>query len=189
MAKQTMPGLSGGSILPHNYEIGSIQKFTPEQNKIHQYMGDLLGPSGYLSKIAGGDESFFQEMEAPALRQHQAITSGAGSRFGNLGLGNAKSGGFSMPSSSFKDFAAALQANRTQQRMSAINSLMSGSNAYLSHKPTEKLLVPENDPLKYSKLSSTIFGAGGGALQGGAMGGWPGAILGGLYGAYQGYSS
>jgi len=190
MAKAMTQPLTGGTILPHNYEIGRIQRFTPEQQKIHKYMHDLVGPSGFLSKIAGGDESFFQEMEAPALRQHSAISGGAASRFGNLGMGSAKSGAFSMPGSSFKDFAAALKANRTQQRMDAINSLMSGSNAYLSHKPTETLLVPENDPFtKYSKIGPTVFGAGGGALQGGAMGGWPGAIIGGLYGAYQGYSS
>lgn len=189
MPKPTNQGVSGGSILPHNYEVGSIQKFTPEQLKIRQYMHDLIGPEGYLSKIAGGDEDFFREMEAPALRQQQGIMSGATSRFGNLGMGSAKSGAFSMPTTSFKDFAKALQASRTQQRMNATNSLMSGSNQFLSNNPREQFLLPEVDEFKGSKLPSTVFGAAGGAMQGASVAGWPGAILGGVYGGYQGYSS
>ncbi len=58
---------------PHGYQKGSLQQFTPEQMQLFQQLFSNVGPESYLSKLAGGDESFFNEMEAPALKQFSAL--------------------------------------------------------------------------------------------------------------------
>ena len=55
--------------IPKGMEMSRIQNFTPEQMELFQQMISNLGPDSFLSKIAGGDQSAFEEMEAPAHRQ------------------------------------------------------------------------------------------------------------------------
>ena len=53
--------------VPSGYKAGSLQQFTPEQLQLFQQMFSNVGPESYTSKLAGGDQSLFNEMEAPAL--------------------------------------------------------------------------------------------------------------------------
>jgi hypothetical protein len=64
---------TGGNIIPKGYKQGQMQQFTPEQMQLFQQMFAQVSPDSYLSKLAGGDESLFQEMEAPAMRQFQGL--------------------------------------------------------------------------------------------------------------------
>ncbi len=62
---------AGRDIIPKGYQKGQLNQFTPEQNQLFKQQFQHVGPESYLSKLAGGDQSFYDEMEAPAWRQFE----------------------------------------------------------------------------------------------------------------------
>ncbi len=63
----------GGSKIPKGYEQGSMQQFTPEQMNLFKSLFGQVGPDSFTSRLAGGDQSMFEQMEAPAMRQFQGL--------------------------------------------------------------------------------------------------------------------
>lgn len=176
-------GSSFQSSTPKGYDVGRMQQFTPEQMQLFQSMFSNVGPDSYLSKLAGGDQSLFNEMEAPALRQFGQLQGNIASRFSGQGLGGRKSSGFqNTMSAAGSNFAQELQANRQNLRRQAIQDLMGMSNQLLGQRPYENYLQPKENKLSFLQQLlagiSPVAGAAAGAYFGGPQGAQIGGNLG-----------
>jgi hypothetical protein len=76
------------------YRPAQMQQFTPEQMQLFQQLFGHVGPDSFLNKLASGDQSQFEQLEAPALRQFQGLQGQTASRFSGMGTGAQKSSGF-----------------------------------------------------------------------------------------------
>jgi hypothetical protein len=171
--------------IPSGYKKGSLQQFTPEQMQLFQQMFGQVGPESYLSKLAGGDQGTFDEMEAPALRQFSGLQGNMASRFSGMGgLGARKSSGFqNTMNSAASNFAQELQSNRQNLQRQALQELMGFSNQLLGQKPYKNSLIKKEE--KKPGWGGAI-GAGLGGLAG-LIPGFGAAIGGPMGGAQLGY--
>jgi hypothetical protein len=151
--------------IPKGYSKGSIQQFTPEQMQLFQQGFSQVSPDSYLSRLAGGDQSQFAEIEAPALRQFNAVQGNIASRFSNMGgLGARKSSGFQNTiNSAASNFAQELQSNRQNLQRQAIMDLQGISNSLLNQRPFENTLVEKALPWWQQGLIAGAQGFGEGA--------------------------
>jgi hypothetical protein len=108
------------------YKPAQMQQFTPDQMQLFQQMFGQVSPDSYLSKLAGGDESMFNQIEAPAMRQFQGLQGNIASRFSGMGSGGARrSSGFqNTMNQASSDFASDLQSQRMGLQRNAIKDLM-----------------------------------------------------------------
>ena len=173
---------TGKDMVPKGYQKGSLQQFTPEQMQLFQGLFGHLGSNSFLSKLAGGDQSQFEQMEAPALRQFGELQGNIASRFSGMGSGARRSSGFrNTMNQASSDFAQQLQANRMGLQRQALQDLMGFSSQLLGQRPNENFLV-EKPQSFLSQLGISAAGglgmAAGSWLTGGAsgLGGLPGLI-------------
>lgn len=168
--------------IPKGYTKGTLQQFTPEQMNLFSQMFGQVGPESYLSKLAGGDQSAFDEIEAPALRQFNELQGGLASRFSGMGgLGARKSSGFqNSANAQASNFAQELQSQRQGLMSNARNELFNMSNSLLSQKPYENFLVEKQKKqgMDWGGLGGAALGGIGGFFAGGPMGAVSGAGLG-----------
>lgn len=170
-----------GNQIPSGYRQSQISNFTPEQEQLFQQSFGHLGEDSYLSRLAGGDQSFFDEMEAPAKRQFSGQMGNLASRFSGKGTGGRHSSGFQNEmTSAGSNFSQDLQANRQSLQRQALQDLMGFSNQLLNQRPYETKLVQ-----KQQQQSGTSKWA---PLVGGAIGAGVG-LLGGPFGASAGYAA
>ncbi len=160
-------------------------QFDPEQMKIYGQAKEMAGPESYLSRLAGGDQSLFEDIEAPALRQQSALMGNVASRFSQGGgqgsLSGRRSSGFQNTArENMSDFALQLQAQRQGLQRQAIMDLQGISNSLLQQRP---YALQEAAPSRSSGWGG-VFGAGLGATGGFFAGGPYGA----LQGAQTGYN-
>jgi len=160
------------------------QQFTPEAMQLYEQAFGQLKPGSYLSRLAGGEQGLFEEMEAPAMRQFAGMQGQLASRFSGLGLGGRHSSGFqNEATSAASNFAQDLQGRRQALQMQAIRDL---------HGMSRDLLGDYQQEPQQSRLQQILAGAlplvgagigsfGGplGMAAGGAIGG---ALSGGLSG-------
>lgn len=174
-----------GDVVPKGYRKGQIQQYTPEQLDLFEQMFGNVGPDSYQSRLAGGDEDIYNEIEAPALRQFNELQGGLASRFSRGGgqgsLSGRRSSGFQNTSTAAaSNFAQQLQAQRHGLRQQAIQDLMEMSGQLLDKRPYQQTLNPKNQ--KQSSGFGGLIGAGlggvGGFLAGGPAGALTGANLG-----------
>jgi len=174
-----------GNKIPKGYSAGQIQQFNPEQMGLFSSQFSNVGEDSYLSKLANGDQSTFDEMEAPALRQFSQLQGGIASRFSGMGMGNRRSSGFqNAQNSAATNFSQDLQSRRQEMRRQAIHDLMGYSNQILNQRPYDQQLIKKEQSPWYgiagqlaggipgaiasfatgggSTGSSSIFGSGGG---------------------------
>ena len=150
------------------YKSGQMSNFTPEMMQQFQQMFGHLGPDSYLGRLAAGDQSMFEEMEAPAWKQFQGVQGNIASRFSQAG--GLKSSGFKNSMSELgSDFAQKLQSQRMDIRNQAIKDLMSMSSNLLDKRPYENFLM-EKQPGFLEKVFGAIGGAGLSGLSGGLSG-------------------
>ena len=137
---------------PRGYSQGYQQQMTPEQMNLLQQNIQMMGPDSYLAKIAGGDQSMFEEMEAPAWAQFQQAQGQMASRFSGMGgMGAQKSSGFRNSMGQLgSDFAQQLQSKRMDYRNQAIKDLMGYSSDLLGQRPYEQY-VAEKGPSKFER--------------------------------------
>jgi hypothetical protein len=157
--------MTGGSkdIIPKGYQKGQLGQFTPEQMQLFQRMFGNVGQDSFLSKLAGGDESQFEQLEAPALRQFQGLQGQLASRFSGMGNGARRSSGFqNTMNSAGSDFAQQLQSQRLGLQRQAMQDLMGMSESLLSQRPYEQFLTKKEQPF-WQKLLLGISEAGAGA--------------------------
>lgn len=168
--------MQGGSKIPRGYKEGSIQQYTPEQMQLFSDQFQHVGPESYLSKLASGDQSTFDQIEAPALRQFNAVQGNTASRFSGMGQGGRHSSGFqNTMTQGNADFAQNLQSQRQSMQQQAIRDLMGYSNTILGQRPEEKFLV-EKQQKQNPWLNAGAAAVGGAA--GFALGGPAGAVTG-----------
>lgn len=160
--------------IPSGYKKGKIQQYTPEQLDLFRSLFSHLSPDSYLSKLAGGDEETFNQVEAPALRQFNELQGGLASRFSGMGMGARKSSGFqNTANAAASDFAQQLQSQRQNLQRQALQDLMGLSSNLLQQRPYEQFLKEKQK----SGFGGTI-GAALGGLGGFALGGPGGAMAG-----------
>jgi hypothetical protein len=129
--------------------------------------------------LAGGDQSAFEQMEAPALRQFQGLQGQLASRFSGMGTGARRSSGFqNTANQAASAFAQQLQSNRLGLQQGAISQLHDLVNRLLGQRPYDQFLVEKQ---KGGGWGGPI-GAGLGAVGGFFAGGPPGALAGGKLG-------
>jgi len=164
---KSLMGNATGDQIPEGYSKGSLQQFTPEQMQLFQRLFSQISPDSYTSKLAQGDEDTFNQIEAPALRQHNELLGGLASRFSGMGgLGARKSSGFqNTATAASSNFAQQLQSNRQQLQRQALQDLMGISNSLLGQRPKENFLA--KDPQKENSfLEQLLLGLSGGVGQG-----------------------
>lgn len=167
------------------YKVGQLQQYTPEQMDLFRSLFSHVGPDSYLSRLAGGDEGLFAEMEEPALRQFSGIQGGLASRFSGMGMGARRSSGFQNTSTQAgADFASDLQSRRQELQRQAIKDLMGMSSDLLGQRPYEQFLYEKKKPFWQQLLGGALPVAG--AAIGGAFGGPAGAMVGGQVGSAAG---
>lgn len=167
--------------IPSGFNQFSIQQFTPEQMQLLQSLFPHVSPESFLSKLAGGDQSTFQEMEAPALKQFSELQGNLASRFSGMGMSGRHSSGFqNTANTAAQDFAQQLQANRQNLRRQAITDLMGLSTNLLGQRPFETGLQQkaEKQSSGFGGLAGAALGGIGGLFAGGPAGALSGAKLG-----------
>jgi len=141
-ASQWKRGGGPDDKIPQGYRVAEMNQFEPEQLELFQQLFGHLGPDSYLGRLAAGDESMFEEMEAPALRQFSGIMGNMASKYSGMGSGARRSSGFQNEmGATGSNFAQELQANRQNLRQNAIKDLMGFSNQMLNQRPKERALV------------------------------------------------
>lgn len=184
-ASSAAKAMASGSKIPKGYKLGQIQQFTPEQMQLFQQMFGQVGPESFLSKLAGGDQSQFQQLEAPALRQFNELQGGIASRFSGMGAGARRSSGFQNEvTAAGQNFAEQLQSQRMNLQRQAIQDLQGMQRDLLSQRPYEQFLT-EKGPSGFAKFAGAALPIAGAAI-GGAFGGPVGAYLGGSIGGMAG---
>ena len=178
MSNQSFNGPTGSpskikkDIIPKGYRKGEIQNYTPQQQELHERSFQHVAPDSYLSRLAGGDEDIFNEIEAPAMREFQGMQGQMASRFsqgqGSGSLGQRRSSGFqNQMSAASGNLAQNLASQRHQLKRQAIQDLMGITGELLNQKPREKFLAEK--PPKQQK-------PGWGATTGKLLGGIPGTV-------------
>ncbi len=137
---------------PRGFSRGYVQQFSPQQMELFSQMFSQLGPDSFLGKIAGGDESAFEQMEAPAWRDLSRAQGQMASRFSGMGMGAQKSSGFRNQMGQLgSNFAQDLQSKRMQYRQQAINDLMGMGNQLLGQRPYEQFMA-QRGPSGFEKF-------------------------------------
>jgi hypothetical protein len=177
-----------GDLIPKGYQKGQIQQFDPLQMQLYQQLFSQVGPDSYLAKLAGGDESLFEQMEAPAFRQFNQLQGETASRFSGMGTGARGGSGFKQAiNQQTSDFAQDLQARRQALQQQAIRDLMGMGNELLGQRPYDQFLVEKAQKQQTGGgWGGAASGAASGAATGAMFGGW-GALAGGLIGGAAGY--
>lgn len=175
-------GNTGGNVIPKGYKYAQLGQFTPEQQQLFQRLFGQVGPDSFLSRLAGGDQSQFEQLEAPALQQFNALQGNLASRFSGAGLGGRHSSGFQQASNqATSDFAQQLQAQRLGLQRQALFDMQNISHSLLGERPYQQFLSgPQDQQNKHSWIGGALpfAGAALGGIAGGIFGGPPGALLG-----------
>jgi hypothetical protein len=183
-------GPYSGQRVGHSGKIRQVPNFSPEQMDLFQHLFSHAGPESYLSRLAGGDESLFGEIEAPALRQFSGLQGNIASRFSQGGgspggrqeaLGSRRSSGFQNTlGGAASDFALQLQSQRQGLQRQAIMDLMGLSSNLLGQKPYDTFVEEprQRQSSGWGGFLGGALGGIGGLLTGGPAGIVPGAKLG-----------
>jgi len=165
--------------LPKGYKAGRLAKFLPQQMNLFNQLFNQVGPQSYLSRLAGGEEGMFQDMERPALRQFKDIQGNIASRFSGMGLGGRHSSGFqNVSNQAAADLAENLAARRQGLQSQALSELLNLSGQLLNQQPYENFLIqkPQRQSFGRQILGGALPIAG--AAIGGYFGGPQGAAFG-----------
>jgi hypothetical protein len=165
--------------VPSGYSKGKLQQFTPEQIDLFQQLFGNLGPDSFTSRLAGGDQNQFEQMEAPALRQFNELQGGLASRFSGMGgTGARRSSGFQNASTSAaSNFAQDLQSQRMGLQRNALNDLFNMSNTLLGQRPFETTITEK--PKSFLHSAGVALAGGLGQGLGSSAGTWVGNKFGG----------
>lgn len=154
------------------YNMRQMPNYTPEQMDLFKSLFSNVGPGSYLSRLAGGDQALFDQIEQPAKRQFGEQQGQIASRFSNSGMGARRGSGFnnSMNQAS-QDFSSQLQQNRMGLQKDALSDLMNMSNQLLGQKPYNNFLQPKKKSFLETLFTEGLpmFGQAAGNMQG--MGG------------------
>jgi len=154
------------------YAKGEMSQFTPEQTKLFKNLFSQMGSDTFLGKLASGDQSQFEQLEAPAWRQFGDVQANIANRFSGMGSGARRSSGFkNAQSGAGMEFLEKLQSQRMGIQQDAIKSLWDMSQQLLGQKPYEQFMVPKETPFW---KQATLAGIGAAGTAAGAYFGKPG---------------
>ncbi len=169
-------------------KVRQTPNFTPEQMQIFSQMQGNVSPESYLSRLAGGDESMFSEIEAPALRQFSGLQGNIASRFSQGGgspggrqaaLGTRRSSGFqNTMGAAASDFAQQLQSQRQGLQRQAIMDLSGLQSDLLGQRPYHTELEPRKQKQSFWQKAAPWAGAAIGGIAGGPSGALAGYQMG-----------
>ena len=155
---------------PRGYQSGFLQQMGPEQMGLMNQNIGMLGQDSYLGRLASGDQSQFEQMEAPAWQQFQQAQGQMASRFSGMGMGAQKSSGFKNSMGQMgSDFASQLQSKRMDYRRQALEDLMGFSNQLLGQRPYEQFMA-QKGPSKFEKFMNYAAPIAQSAIKAGAGG-------------------
>jgi len=173
-------------MMPQGYEMGSFQKYTPQQMKLFQSLFSQVDPNSQTAQMARGDQSAFGQIEAPAMRQFGQLQGDIASRFSGMGLGGRRGSGFqNTMNTAASNFAMDLKSQRQQLQRQAMMDLMGMSNTLLGQNPFEQFMVKKQyQPNFFQTAIGSAAPIVGGALgsYGGPMGSAIGAQMGSAFG-------
>lgn len=167
--------------IPSGFKKATLQQMTPEQMQLLSQLFPFLGEGSDLQRLAGGDQSMFEEMEAPAWRQFQEAQGELGSRFSSMGMGAQKGSGFkNAANQQSSDFAMSLQSKRQELQRQALKDLFEMSHQLMGERPYENALVqkPQKGASGIGKVGGSILGGTAGFFTEGPTGVIPGAQAG-----------
>ena len=177
-----MSSMTGKSKLPKGYKEGSINNFTPEQMKLFQRMFSTVGPQSFMGKLASGDQSQFQQMEAPALQQFNQIQEGIANKYSGTAKGQMSgrnsSNFYNAQNAAGMDFAQRLQAERLKLQYGATQDLFNMQNTLLGQRPQDKFMIQKEKKKSFWDSVLPGIATAGGAIIGGLAGGPGGAVMG-----------
>jgi hypothetical protein len=157
-------GGTGGDVIPKGHRAGQLQQFTPEALEMYQRLFSQLGPDSDIFKMASGDESFFDEMERPALRDFGALQGNMASRFSGQGMGARRSSGFqNTMNQEGSDFAQRLASNRQKLSRDALKDLFEMSHMLMNEKPFERIISgkEQKEPGFWKQFGSSFANSAG----------------------------
>jgi hypothetical protein len=130
-------GSSSGIQQPSGYK--QVSTFSPDMMKLFQSLLGGIGQGGgaatnYLSRLASGDESAFEQSEAPAYAAFNKSLGQIGSRFSQFGAQDSSAFQNAVAGEGGK-LAMDLQGQRSQLQNSAIDRLLGFSNQLLGQQP------------------------------------------------------
>lgn len=139
---QSKRGGGRGDVIPKGYRAGKMQQFTPEAMELYQRLFGLVGEDSDLFRMASGDESKFNEIEAPEMRRFNDLLGGISTRFSGQGLGGRHSSGFqNTATAAGSNFAQDLASRRSDLMRQAIQDLRGMSSDLLSQRPYEQFVT------------------------------------------------
>lgn len=183
------PYRSGSAIGDDNisgYRLNRLSNLTPQQEQLFNL---LLGGSSsgtgegldYLSRLASGDPSSFEQMERPAYDAFDKLLGEIGSRYAQAGAIGSSSYQNALAGAG-GDLAKQLQAQRSNIQMSALDRLLGQSNSLLNQRLFENIL--NQKPQSQSRgLIGQILGTALPSLLGGFSGGFGRQAAGQLFGS------
>lgn len=134
--------------------------------------GPTMGGIDFLSKLASGDQSQFQQMEAPAMRQFGELSGNLSSRFSGAGSGSRRSSGFqNTMGGAGADLAERLQSNRMDLQQGAIEQLMGLYGQLMQNDPYQQFHYMKEPKLSWAqRLGGGFKGLLGGGITGSTFG-------------------
>ncbi len=180
---------------PSGYNLVQLPKYSPQQMERSQARLGQLGESAgrgtdLLSKLALGDDSSYNDLAAPALRdfRERALPEIA-QRF--QGTGGLNSSSFANAATSAgTDLTERLSAQRAIIQDRSLSNLLNLEQSLLQNSPYDHYYQPnQNKRSLWESLRGPLVGAAGGALTGFGMGGPWGAAIGGTLGGLSGGSA
>ncbi len=166
-------GGTGGDVIPKGHRAGQLQQFTPEQLEMFQNLFSQLSPDSDIFKMASGDESFFDEMERPALRDFGSLQGNMASRFSSQGMGARRSSGFqNTMNQEGSDFAQRLASNRQKLSRDALKDLFSMSDLLMNERPFERIVSgkEQKEPGFWKQFGSSLAQSAGKSIGSGKFG-------------------
>ena len=173
----SMPASSVSKLKGTGYNQVTMPNKTPQQMEMFNMMygggkGGMEAGLQHLSQMAGGgNEEYWNQLEAPAMRQFGEMQGNIASRFSGAGMGGRRSSGFqNAQNSAASELSQQLQSNRLGLQNQAIQQLMSMYGNLMGQDMNTTSLIPKKKKWWQELLPSLAGGIGEGAAQFGTMG-------------------
>jgi len=153
------------------YNMSTVNTLSPQQQQLFDQLmnGTMPGIAGglsHLSKLANGDQSYFEDLEKPAMRQFGEMQGQLASRFSGGGfapgaMGARRGSGFTNTmNSATTQFAENLQSNRLNLQQQAIRDLLGMSQSLLGTQTQHSFMSPKRKPFWQELLMGMSPGIG-----------------------------
>lgn len=158
-----------GGLGSTGYKQVTLNTKNPEQMGIFNSFdqgsrGGIQSGLANLSGLARGDQSQFEQLEAPAHRQFGQLQSQIASRFSGMGTGARRSSGhMNAQSGAATDFAERLQGQRMGLQQNAIQQLLGIGQNLLGQDMFDSHFMPKKKKWYEELLGSVVPGIAKGA--------------------------